>query len=51
MPFADANSQFEPLLFQMKQYKNLTKSTIEILPMEEEEEEFIQNCTRTGRDS
>lgn len=32
MPFADANSQLEPLLFQMKQYKNLTKSTIEILP-------------------
>ena len=32
MPFADANSQLEPLLFQMKQYKNLTKSTIEIMP-------------------
>ena len=32
MPFADANSQLEPLLFQMKQYKNLTKSTIEVLP-------------------
>jgi hypothetical protein len=32
MPFADANSQLEPLLFQMKQYKNMTKSTIEILP-------------------
>lgn len=32
MPFQDANSQIEPLLFQMKQYKNLTKSTIEILP-------------------
>lgn len=32
MPFADANSQLEPLMFQMKQYKNLTKSTIEILP-------------------
>ena len=32
MPFVDANSQLEPLLFQMKQYKNLTKSTIEILP-------------------
>lgn len=32
MPFQDANSQLEPLLFQMKQYKNLTKSTIEILP-------------------
>lgn len=32
MPFADANSQLEPLLFAMKQYKNLTKSTIDILP-------------------
>lgn len=32
MPFVDANSQLEPLLFQMKQYKNLTKSTIEVLP-------------------
>jgi hypothetical protein len=32
MPFADANSQLEPLMFQMKQYKNLTKSTIEVLP-------------------
>ena len=32
MPFADANSQLEPLMFQMKQYKNLTKSTIEIQP-------------------
>ena len=32
MPFAEANSQLEPLLFQMKQYKNLTKSTIEVLP-------------------
>jgi len=32
MPFADGNSQLEPLLFQMKQYKNLTKTTIEILP-------------------
>ena len=32
MLFADGNSQLEPLLFQMKQYKNLTKTTIEILP-------------------
>ena len=32
MPFQEASSQIEPLLFQMKQYKNLTKSTIEILP-------------------
>lgn len=32
MPFVDSSSQLEPLLFQMKQYKNLTKSTIEILP-------------------
>ena len=32
MPFADGSSQLEPLLFQMKQYKNLTKTTIEILP-------------------
>ena len=32
MPFTDANSQLEPLLFQMKQYKNLTKTTIEVLP-------------------
>ena len=32
MPFSEANSQLEPLLFQMKQYKNLTKSTIEVLP-------------------
>ena len=32
MPFSDATSQLEPLLFQMKQYKNLTKSTIEVLP-------------------
>jgi hypothetical protein len=32
MPFVDANSELAPLLFQMKQYKNLTKSTIEILP-------------------
>ena len=32
MPFTDGSSQLEPLLFQMKQYKNLTKSTIEILP-------------------
>lgn len=32
MPFTDANSQLEPLMFQMKQYKNLTKSTIEIQP-------------------
>jgi len=32
MPFSDASSSLEPLLFQMKQYKNLTKSTIEILP-------------------
>ena len=32
MPFVDGNSQLEPLLFQMKQYKNLTKTTIEILP-------------------
>ena len=32
MPFSDGNSQLEPLLFQMKQYKNLTKTTIEILP-------------------
>ena len=32
MPFQDGSSQLEPLLFQMKQYKNLTKTTIEILP-------------------
>jgi hypothetical protein len=32
MPFEDVNSALEPLMFQMKQYKNLTKSTIEILP-------------------
>tara|TARA_R100000951_G_scaffold94688_1_gene83494 strand:+ start:1522 stop:3036 length:1515 start_codon:yes stop_codon:yes gene_type:complete len=32
MPFQDANSQLEPLLFAMKQYKNMTKSTIEVLP-------------------
>ena len=32
MPFNDGQSQLEPLLFQMKSYKNLTKSTIEILP-------------------
>jgi len=32
MPFTDGSSQLEPLLFQMKSYKNLTKSTIEILP-------------------
>lgn len=32
MPFVEANSQLDPLLFQMKQYKNLTKSTIEVLP-------------------
>lgn len=32
MPFTDANSQLEPLLFQMKQFKNLTKTTVEILP-------------------
>ena len=32
MPFSDGSSQLDPLLFQMKQYKNLTKSTIEILP-------------------
>ena len=32
MPFVDANSELAPLMFQMKQYKNLTKSTIEILP-------------------
>lgn len=32
MPFVDANSQLQPLLFQMSQYKNLTKSTIEVLP-------------------
>ena len=32
MPFTDGQSQLEPLLFQMKSYKNLTKSTIEILP-------------------
>jgi len=32
MPFVDSSSQLEPLLYQMKQYKNLTKSTIEILP-------------------
>jgi hypothetical protein len=32
MPFTDGSSQLEPLLFAMKQYKNLTKSTIEITP-------------------
>jgi len=32
MPFNDGSSQLEPLLFAMKQYKNLTKSTIEITP-------------------
>jgi len=32
MPFTDGSSQLEPLLFQMKSYKNLTKSTIEIMP-------------------
>ena len=32
MPFSDMSSSLEPLLFQMKQYKNLTKPTIEILP-------------------
>ena len=32
MPFTDNNSQLEPLLFQMKQFKNLTKTTVEILP-------------------
>ena len=32
MPFSDMSSSLEPLLFQMKQYKNLTKVTIEILP-------------------
>ena len=32
MPFNDGQSQLEPLLFQMKSYKNLTKSTIEVLP-------------------
>jgi hypothetical protein len=32
MPFSDNNSQLEPLLFQMKQFKNLTKTTVEILP-------------------
>ena len=32
MPFSDMSSSSEPLLFQMKQYKNLTKATIEILP-------------------
>ena len=32
MPFNDGQSQLEPLLFQMKSYKNLTKSTIEVMP-------------------
>ena len=32
MPFADGNSGLEQLMFQMKSYKNLTKSTIEVLP-------------------
>ena len=32
MPFMDVNSPLKQLLFDFKQYKNLTKSTIEILP-------------------
>ena len=32
MPFSDMSSSLEPLLFQMKQYKNPTKATIEVLP-------------------
>lgn len=32
MPFSEASSQFEHLLFQMKQYKGLTKTTINIQP-------------------
>lgn len=32
MPFTDGNSGLEQLMFQMKSYKNLTKSTIEVLP-------------------
>jgi hypothetical protein len=32
MPFTDNNSQLEPLLFQMKQFKNLTKTAVDILP-------------------